>query len=127
MNNAFNTCSIEQYLSVVSVLWPRIVEVNDCIFIGEFYNSNYQALEQQFSGDKRKIEQHVNTWSLGEFFLLSRNESVDNDAIFDEFCEVVNFFWRLRVRELFPERRVVVETGEELNGESGVAITMYQA
>lgn len=126
MNHAFNNCSIEQYLSVASVLWPKIVEVNTCIFIGEFYNGNYQSLEQQFAGDKKKIEQHVNTWSLGEFFLLSRDESVDNDVIFDEFCKVVRFFWTLRVRELFPGRRVVIETGEELYGESGIAITMYQ-
>lgn len=126
MNHAFNTCHIEDYLSVVSVLAPRLVEVNGCIFIEEFYNGDYESLEQQFSGDKKKIEQFVNTWSLGEFFLLSRDESVDNDAIFDEFCMVVQHFWTRRVKDLFPERNIAVEIGWELVGESGMAITMYQ-
>lgn len=126
MNNAFNTCSIEQFLSVSSVLWPSIVEVEGCLFVQEFYNGGFEILQEQFDGDKKKIEQFVNTWSLGEFFLMARDESVDNDIIFDEFCKVVKFFWTLRVRQLFPNRTVIVETGDALMGENGIAVTMYQ-
>ena len=126
MNHAFNTCRIEDYLSVVSVLVPRLVEVNGCILIEEFYNGGYDSLEQQFAGDKQKIEQFVNTWSLGEFFFV-HDESIENDVIFDEFCKVVHHFWSKRVKELFPERNVVVELGWEMFGENGMAITMYQA
>lgn len=126
MNHAFNTCSIEQYLSVVSVLWPSITEVDDCLFISEFYSGGYEDLYAQFAGDKKKVEQFVNSWSLGDFFLLSRDDSVDNDLIFDEFCKLVKFFWTLRIQTLFPDRIIIVEIGWELWGERGMAITMYQ-
>ncbi|GMA60395.1 hypothetical protein GCM10025859_08350 [Alicyclobacillus fastidiosus] len=52
---------------------------------------------------------------------------MDNDAIFDEFCKVVQHFWTERVKDLFPERNIVVEIGWEIVGEKGMAITMYQA
>ena len=68
MNLAFNTCSIEQVLSVSSVLCPEIIEANGCIFISEFYNGNIADLERQFSYDRKQIELFVNSWSLADFF-----------------------------------------------------------
>lgn len=55
MNHTFNVCGIESYLSVVSVLFPKIVEVNGCYFIAEFYNGNIESLENEFSNDKEKL------------------------------------------------------------------------
>src|SRR5690625_2025728 len=112
MNHAFNTCSVEEYLSVASVLWPTVVEVKKYLFIAEFYQGDIERLEDQFRSNRKQIELFVNTWSLADFFLLARDESVDNDDILDQFASIVKHFWTLRFKELFPTRKVCVELGE---------------
>ncbi|RKP55572.1 hypothetical protein D7Z26_10340 [Cohnella endophytica] len=127
MNNASNTCTIEQHISVASVLWPEIIEDEDCIFVSQFYNGNISGLRQQFNNDRRKVEMFVNSWSIGDFFLMSSDISVQNEEIIDEFAKILQFFWNLRVKELFPDREIIVELGIEIMGELGLTITMYQA
>lgn len=79
MNHAANTCSIDEFLAVASILCPEVIEVNGCIFISELYQNNIERLEAQFENDRKKIEQFVNTWSLGDFFLQAYTESVENE------------------------------------------------
>ena len=127
MNNAANTCNVEQYISVASVLWPEIVEVNDYIFFSEFYNNNIQNLEVQFNKDRKQIEQFVNSWSIYDFFFLADNESVNNEKILMEFGNILKFFWELRLKEVFKDKEIIVEISNSIMGENGMTITMYQA
>ena len=126
MNHVASTCSIEEFIAVASILCPEISEVNGYIFISEFFQNNIQRLEEQFGNDRKKIEQFVNTWSLGDFFLQAYTESVENDKIINQFGEVLVHFWGLRMKELFPDKKIVVEIGENIMGEGGLAITLYQ-
>ncbi|KRF13680.1 hypothetical protein [Paenibacillus sp. Soil787] len=126
MNHAFNTCGIEQHLAVASVLCPEIIEVKGYILISEFYNGNIDRIENQFDFDRKKIEQFINSWSLGDFFLLSRDESVENEILFEQFGKVLQHFWRMRFNELFPNREIIVELGYGVMGENGLTITVYQ-
>jgi len=127
MNNASNTCNIEQHISVASVLWPEIVEERGYIFISEFYNGNIDSLEQRYGNDRKQVELFVNSWSLSDFFLMSSDNSLNNDDIVKEFGKILLHFWKMRVKELFPDRGVIVELGEGLMGERGLTITLYQA
>ncbi|RXZ82304.1 hypothetical protein EBB07_11580 [Paenibacillaceae bacterium] len=126
MNHVANTCGIEEFIAVASVLCPEVIKVNDCIFISEFYQNNIEQLEEQFENDRKRIEQFVNSWSLGDFFLESYTYSVENETIINQFGEVLVHFWGKRMKELFPNRNVVVEIGENIMGESGLVITLYQ-
>ncbi|TJY42398.1 hypothetical protein E5161_10415 [Cohnella pontilimi] len=126
MNHAFNACSIESYLAIAAVLSPRIIEAKGCFFISEFYNGNIESLEQEFNFDKEKIEKHVNSWSLTDFFLLARDSSLDNDDIYFEFCKIIKYFWELRFKELLPNVKFKVEIMDNFMGESDKAITVYQ-
>ena len=127
MNHASNTCGIEKALAVASVLCPEVVEVKGYIFIAEFYNGDIDSLEEQYNFDRKNIEMWVNSWSLAEFFLQASNESVYIDQIIEEFGKVLTYFWNLRMKELFPEKTVIVEIGDEIMGENGLTITLYQA
>lgn len=126
MNHASNTCGIEETLAVASVLCPEVIEVNDCVFIAEFYNGNIDNLEEQFEFNKKKIEMFVNSWSLADFFLQANDESVHKDEIIEEFGKVVQYFWRIRMKELFPDKKIAVELGDEIMGERGLTVTVYQ-
>lgn len=126
MNHMANTCTIDDVLAVSSVLCPELVQVNNCIFISELYQGNIDGLERQFKNNRRKIEQFVNSWSLGDFFIGSHTDSVDNEKILKQFGDVLVYFWSRRVKEVFPEKNVIVELGMNIMGESGLTITMYQ-
>lgn len=127
MNNAFNTCTIEQHLSVASVLFPEIIEIDGCLFISEFYNGNYESLKKRFNGSRKEIELFVNSWSVGDFFLLASDESLNDDVILDEFSSLLKYCWSTWFLQHFPERNIVVELGDSIAGESGLTITVYQS
>jgi hypothetical protein len=126
MNHSFNTCGIEQSISIASVFWPRIVEENGHIFISEFYNNNLDELKLKYNNDRKLIETAVNSWSLADFFLEASDESVHNDFLIEEFGRILSFFWNMRFKELFPNKNIIVETGLEIMGERGLTITVYQ-
>lgn len=126
MNNAANTCSIEQVLSAASIFCPEILEVNGCIFIAEFYNGNIIDLERVYEYDRKQIELYVNSWSLEDFFLLACDDSVQVDEIIEAFGTTLQYFWKIRMRQLFPGRNIAVELGYEIMGEQGLSITVYQ-
>ncbi|WP_146816358.1 hypothetical protein [Alkalibacillus haloalkaliphilus] len=126
MNHVANPCSIEDFIAVASVLCPEVIEVKGCTFISDLYQNNIERLEEQFENDRKKIEQFVNTWSLGDFFLEAYTESVENEKLINQFGETLVYFWSRRVKELFPEKNIVVEIDDGLMGESGLAITLYQ-
>ena len=85
-----------------------------------------KILEKQFNYDKTQIEQWVNSESLGDFFIGKYTKSLDNDKIIDEFAKVLVYYWSRRAKELFPDRNIVVEVGNEIMGELGLTITMYE-
>ncbi len=126
MNHAANTYGIEATLAIANLLCPEVVEINDCIFISEFYNGNIDSLEEQYHGDKKKMEMFVNSWSLADFFLLASNELVHKDEIIMEFGKVIKYFWQLRFKELFPKRNIIVEVRDGIMGERGLTVTVYQ-
>lgn len=126
MNHQANTCSIEEFIAVASVLCPEFIEVNDCIFISELYQDNIEGLEERFEHDRMKIEQFVNTWSLGDFFAAAYTQSVENEKIIKQFGNILVYFWGRRLVEVFPNKKVVIKIVEDFMGESGLGITLYQ-
>lgn len=126
MNHAANACGIEESLAVAAVFWPKLVEIEDCVCLAEFYTQPFQNLLEQFQGDKTRIERWVNAWSLADFFLVASSPSVHDDAIITAFGETLRFFWSLRLQRVFPEKVFVVELAERIEGERGLAIPFYK-
>ena len=125
INHVSNSYDIEMAIGFASLYCPEIVEVDGCIFIAEFYNGNIESLKEQYKNTK-DIEMFVNSWSLTG--LLSDNERINYDINFvDEFAKAIQYFWHLRVKELFPDKKVIVEIGEGIMGEEGLAVTLFQA
>jgi hypothetical protein len=126
MNHVANTCSIDNFIAVSSILCPEIIEIEGYIFISEFYHNNIQELKKQFDNDRKKIEQWVNSWSLGDFFVAAYTDSIENERIIKQFGNVLVYFWERRLNELFPDKKIIVEIGENIMGENGLTITIYQ-
>jgi len=49
-----------------------------------------------------------------------------HQSIIDEFAKAIQYFWQMRLNELFPDRDVVVEIGEDIMGEEGLVVVVYQ-
>ena len=63
MNHVANSYDIETAISFASLFCPEIIEVDDCIFISEFYNGNIMELRKLYK-NANDIEMFVNSWSL---------------------------------------------------------------
>lgn len=124
INHVANSYNIEMAIGFASLFCPTIIEVDNCIFISEFYNGNIEELKEHYHSNK-EIEMFVNSWALQS--LLKDSETLDYSVNYiDEFAKAIQYFWQLRVNALFPNRNVVVEIGEEIMGEEGLSVTLYQ-
>ena len=52
MNHVANSYDIETAISFASLFCPEIIEVDDCIFISEFYNGNIMELRKIYKNTK---------------------------------------------------------------------------
>lgn len=93
---------------------------------GEEAIKKIEKLEERFSKNKKLIEQWVNSWSIGDLFINCTDESYQNDSLIMQFCDVLVYNWQQRLKELFPHKKIIVETGYEIMGELGVTITVYE-
>ncbi len=126
-------CKMDGLIAAAYLFCPQVIQVKDYIFIKQFWNSNVEEsierihiLEERYGNDKKSIEMSINTWSLGDFFIGDANESMDNEKLIQQFGEAIVYFWKNRVKELFPERKIIVELGNNLMGEFGLCVTMYE-
>jgi len=124
MNHVANSYDIEAAVALAALFCPEFVEDDGCIFISEFYNGNVENL-RKYHGSNKEVEKFVNSWTLGH--LLRTNDDLDYEVGYiDEFAKAVQYFWQMRLNELFPDRDVVVEIGEDIMGEEGLVVVVYQ-
>lgn len=127
-------CKISGLIAAAYLFCPQIIQVKDYIFIKQFWNCNINEsiecitkLEKQYDKNKKAIEMSVNTWSIGDFFIGDSSELMDNEKVIQQFGNVLVYFWKRRAKEIFPEKEMIVELGNNLMGEFGLCITMYEA
>lgn len=126
-------CRIDGLISAAYLFCPQIIQVKDYIFIKQFWNCSVEesierisSLEEQYAYDKKTIEMSINTWSIGDFFVGDSNEFMDNEKVIQQFGDAIVYFWKCRAKELFPTKEIIVELGNDLMGEYGLCVTMYE-
>ncbi len=125
-------CKIDGLIASAYLFCPEIIQVKDYIFIKQFWNCSskesidyIERLEEQYN-NKKDIEMSVNTWSIGDFFVGDTSELMDNNEIVIQFGKVLVYFWENRAKELFPDKKIVVRLSNNLMGEFGLCITLYE-
>lgn len=130
---AIYKCKIDGLIAAAYLFCPQIIQVKNYIFIEQFWNCNGEdsfgrisRLEEQYHNNKKAIEMSVNTWSIGDFFVGEYGKIMDNDKIIIQFANAIVYFWKRRIKELFPDRKIVVKLDNDLMGEFGLCVTMYE-
>ena len=62
----------------------------------------------------------------GGYFLNADPEYMDDEQILTAFTDCLQYYWGQRLKQLFPDRGFIFETGYEIEGELGYTITFYQ-
>ncbi len=136
MSSLFTFVDIEQFMHVANILCPEIIRVHDCVLISYFEKQadlfkdeadmNFSALEKMSNEEKTEREKIMNCQSVGELFMNRYTPELDDDEILDNYAEVLAYFWRRRIKELFPDEDIVVEIIENFYGEFGPTIVVYK-
>lgn len=141
--------SLEQAISVLGLLSPDFIEVDDHIF---WLPSAQQYDERKFplmglveseSGDleksslRRDIERYRNTFSVNQFF--SKWEDAPGRSVFKVglseeeyrlchlFAEQLAIYWTRALSDAFPDRIFQFEIADDLLDEYGVCLTFWQS
>lgn len=128
-----NTNNIQDFISMAYVLCPDVIKINNYIFISDFIlgtndkvEEKVRKLEKRFNRDRTLIEKYVNSWSFGDFFIDRTESAMDDLVILKQFGDILVYYWTRRVKEVFPDENIIIEYGDEIMGELGLTITMYQ-
>ena len=130
---ATRACCIDGIIAAANFLCPDMICVRGYVFIKAFFSNvtdpedAVKKLEESCNYDKKAVEMSVNTWSIGDFFIGNSDPIMDNEKVLQAFGETVAYFWQRRAKELFPEKNIIAELGNNLMGEYGPCITMYEA
>lgn len=126
-------CDIDGLIAAGALFCPELVCMNDYVLIRQFMNCTDEdifdyvnELEEIYHYSKKEIEMCVNSWSIADLFINSDAEIMKNENVINQFAEMLSYFWKMRVKQLFPEKNIVVELGNEIMGELGMCITMYE-
>lgn len=93
-------------LAMAKVLWPRFIEVEECVFLAEHY-SEEKALSLQKQGlSNRQVEYWLNLFSVDGFFHGVESSTEEDE---EQFAQVLVETWRAKLRIEFPGRTFVVE------------------
>lgn len=133
--------NIEDFLATVNILWPDMIQVGEYVFLVDLFEERgeeaikaVRKLEEQFQGNKIEVEQWVNSWSVYDYFgdvndgeYINRDSVLyDDEHMINNFCKIIKYFWEKRAKELFLDKKIVVEWGDEIMGELGLTLVMYQ-
>ena len=139
VEEVFTHIPIKDIITASYLFAPDFIQVNEYVFVADLFNrwgkkahtlteyiEKVKHLESQFHGDSVKIEQAINSWSIVDFFCTQNANTPLTDKEIQTFCDILVYYWRFRVKELFPDKNIVVESGQEIMGELGLTITVYQ-
>jgi hypothetical protein len=111
------------------LFWPQFIEFEGMIFLegtieDESDRQRVREAFRQYGGDRTKTEQSFNSVEVPSLFGGRAAETTERE---DEFlASRICAMWTARLRELFPDRRFVVEMqrADETGGE--IAVRFYQ-
>ncbi|WP_319824432.1 hypothetical protein [Thalassovita sp.] len=144
-----NLVTIEQAISVIGVLSPDFVEIDDHVFWtanGEEFicgTSQFVGLKESGTGalvrsnERRDVERYQNNFSVSQFFTRWDGSSDtpiikvglnENDyRLCHLFAEQIAIHWKKALREAFPKRAFEFDVQDDLLDDFGVCVTFCQS
>ena len=102
--------------------WRRKWQPTPVLLLGESHGP--RSLEGYSSQGRGHLSSCI--WNLGVFSGRCTGGSLPLRVGFIHRVEFGEDFWKNRVKELFPQKEIIVELRNDLMGEFGLCITMYE-
>lgn len=98
----------DDILIVGKLLFPDIVQVDNCVFLKTNYNREvYESIKVKYGNNHQKIEYEINSIHIYDIFAHSA-DNVSNRS-FNEIAVLLQFSWKIYFKEILPNKRVIVE------------------
>ena len=127
-------CEIDGLLAAGNLFCPELIIIDDFVFIKQFWKyeneeesmKSLNILKTQFNNNKKEIEIFVNSCPIGELFLGKKSDEMDDEDILNQFGNMLCFFWKERLKMVFPNRIFIVSLINDFDGEIGSCIVLYE-
>jgi hypothetical protein len=125
----WNYLAMRAELDVAAVLskllFPDLVEVQNCILLAEQFDpATFATWQQQFPGEEAKIEAVMNHVHVYDLFLNAPQQHYPLE-LYEYLARVLLQCWRQTVEAQFPDRTFVFELTSEPE-DYGPTLTFYQ-
>ncbi|MBG2876505.1 hypothetical protein I4902_14960 [Proteus alimentorum] len=125
-NFVANCVDLEGVLACAGLFCPTFIEINNVIYRKDGADESFKPYEGD-GKDKKTLEMTNNNFCLSEFFLMAANEASESVELMFKFSIVLEYFWRQRLKELFPEKKFeFIHSENGLFDEDGFCITFYE-
>lgn len=123
-----NHVGLEQVLGLAGFLAPEFVEVKGHLFWDRHVGEDLELVEPNtpFGNDPKTVERYYNIVNLAEFFLASADQAVHREDLIEAFGRVLQHFWSMALRTMFPDRVYCFEIASDLFDEGGLCLTFWQ-
>jgi hypothetical protein len=111
----------DDVLILSSLFFPKIIEVNDSIFLEINYNlETYSLWKKELGEDRISLEKMINHVHLYDIFAQCTDD-VDN-SVFVNIGKTLQYSWINHFKQILPKKEIIVDY---INDESEYGPTLY--
>lgn len=108
------------------LFFPEFVQVDECVFLAEMYNSQaYQDWREKFGGDRMQLESIINHVHIYDLFEADEESDDLDEKVWDGIAKYLVKSWMFALNEMFPDREFFIRHSNDPD-EYGPTITFYQ-
>lgn len=111
----------EDVLILSYLFFPRLIEVDNCLFLeANFNEANYTLWVEKYGKDRLSLEKTINHIHVYDIF--SNCEDDVSDSTFEEIGKLLQSSWLNHFRQNYPSKAIVVDF---VNNEKEYGPTLY--
>lgn len=115
----------EEVLILSSLFFPKLIEVEGCIFLDSKYDyENYLLWKKEFNNDRTAMEKMINHTHIYDIF--SNCTDKIEDTIFEQVGQLLQSSWSNFFCKQFPEKTIIVEYSHT-ESDYGPILYVFQA
>jgi len=142
--------SYESIFSVAYLLFPEIISYDNCILLKsniekyekiksknerfefQYIKTGKLEIKSKLNENKKTIEQFNNLINISKYFSYKRyvgkieDEGYNDIRLIEKVIEILKYFWKVRLKDLFPDKNFKVEMLDSPFDQEGLCVTFWE-